>query len=672
VVRESDKGDVAAYVSSLFPENVEAVAYAAGDSSVASANILAHVKTCTPLLHSLNNDVRAVTKAISNRAGVAYLSPESVGALDVPADDALAVKDKSLLESWAADGVVLEHHPNFKPSCDLAVPSPPPRKLFDRVRPAGLTLMSRMLDKGCAIALHTHHARVLFPRFNVLPVHWVYKPTNPLGRLIADASAGDLSFNGSGVELKDLAASVYGKIELPRESDVAQYIIDRCRVVDNPRIHINDVQGAFGRLLLHPTSALFSCMDVTLDAGEQVTLIQTSMFMGGTACPYAYQTVARVLERLLARRGWPCRSYVDDILQVVGAADVTRAQRDTQQCMGDLLSPGSLDACEQHKAVVDASEATFIGWSWDVVSLTVSLTKRSVVRFLTRLLIMQHRSSVRVADLQGVCSLASRMVTVIHILKPFSVILYRPLMKRTFRSGDVIIALDESVQAVVSLWIAVLVRAWNNGVSWSTPLNRLVSQPVVSSVQFDGCPGGIGGVVPCVETCSTRADAFFSLAFPCDFGLTSHHQNATEFLAAAFGVATAIVTGARDGAVRFVGDSVSVLSWLKSYSKSEPGLRAATLCGALLSVAGLSVGESKWLGTKENTLPDDLSRMVDPSTHLLLRGVKGNPFPQGWAERALSFCDPRIPSCPDARGWILVLEEADNLAEELWKATTLC
>ena len=230
------------------------------------------------------------------------------------------------------------------------------------------------------------------------------------------------------------------------------------------------------------------------------------------------------------------------------------------------------------------------------------------------------------------------------------------------------VAFDNSdyTRSVVDVWIAVLRRAFNDNVGWAVPLERLVWKSPIISVQFDGSPDGEGAVVPAIDECGHRVEAWAALEFDC--GMTSSHQNASEYIAATFGVALLVSLGYRNCGVRFVGDSRTVLNWIgKQSARSELALRAAVLCGALMRAAGLVVSEAWWLSSADNSIPDDISRRK--YGHAVLREVSRNPWSQSWEDRAWALINPTVDQNFDSFDWLAVLQEADDLAGELVNAT---
>ena len=657
--RMSDS-DIAAIHATATTHASELLAAAAGDSAGASAQLRVALSRTQRLKGEHGDDLRFLASKNAEELGVAHMTPASLSAVGLPVDTPDARRDSGLLMDWATHGLTLDTSADFVASSSRSGRDkyPKVRSLAQRVAPAILSLVASLVSSGGALVFPRDEARN-WPLYHAHPIHWVPKPTDVLGRLVTDASAGDESLNG-GPDLKMHAAGKYGKIECTRETEAAAYLLEHRAKMRSPRLNGGDVRRAFRHILLSSRSAALSCMEVQLDDGQWISVVQVVMWFGGTVCPYAYMVVSRTIDRLLAREGMPSISYIDDIAQAAEEEACGDFLERTKSCVCALLSPGTEQAWAVNKQEEGLESLIFIGWEWNIVCATVSLIPRAVIRCLTRLLGIQGQESAPVRELQAVASWASRLSMIMPSLKPLSVYLYAPLIGKTQLSATV--SLSQATRSVVDVWIAVLRRAFNDNVGWAVPLERLVWKSPIISVQFDGSPDGAGAVVPAIDECGHRVEAWAALEFDC--GMTSSHQNASEYIAATFGVALLVSLGYRNCGVRFVGDSRTVLNWIgKQSARSELALRAAVLCGALMRAAGLVVSEAWWLSSADNSIPDDISRRK--YGHAVLREVSRNPWSQSWEDRAWALVNPTVDQNFDSFDWLAVLQEADDLAGEL-------
>ena len=660
VVSKRDVSEVLAYAAASSKGAAELAAAAAGDSRSASL----------VLAQDLERNVRWLTEEGGN---VARLGKRVRIALNVPDLSAHPPfipgseeesRDLSLLAAYATTGVELTFDDNYVPS-SISGEFPPFRSLFQRVRPAVLSLIAALVSKGQAVVLPLADARGLLPVSNSIPVHWVVKPSNVLGRLIADASGGVHPPNGP--SCREAAAAFYGPIDLPREQAVASFLLQAKRNLVDPVLSSDDVAGAFSRLWLSNSSAAQSILELLLDDGTAVGVVLTSMYFGGSACPFVWQVVSRIISRSLSLRNLQNVIYVDDILRVGERADSAADGELAKKELCDLLTPGSDIAWAADKAQWGQDRLVYIGWTWNISSSTVSVTKRAAIRFMLRLLRARGVPAISVRDVQGLASLSSRFSGVISNLRALSFVLYERV-SGSWDSVDVVIKTTPMFLAAIEVLIFFVSAAWNEGKNWSTPLERIVPRAGTVALQFDGSPSGVGGVCPplasmgCQEVLVPRFA--YSASFP--FGpLTSSEQNASELIAVVIGLACAVSLGLRDAVVDFVGDSRTALSWVATRIRSERALRAYLVFICLLEEAGLSVGATFWLDTKDNVVPDGLSRGDPVRSFPVLHAHIDTPLPVEWLSALLSFVNPTVPVPPNATELIGLFGTARALANAI-------
>jgi hypothetical protein len=646
------------YASSCSKSAAESIAFKAGDSERSSAYLRNTIDRNVAWLREARGDVAALGKRIRAHLAIPDISddlPEPLSAEERT--------DFALVKRFATRGVDLVYSENFVPT-SVSKSYPAPRKLFERVRPAVLSLLADVVKKGQALVLPLPVARSL-DGANSIPVHWVPKNTNPLGRLIADASGGDHPPNGA--ECKDAAAELYGPIMLPRAADVAQFLLSAAATYKDPTLSVDDISGAFSRLWLSRDSAAKSTLEVTLDDGFEAGVVLSSMYFGGSSCPHAWQVVSRVLHHLLLRADIPSMCYVDDILR---AGEGDKSESDgikTRDIICSLLTPNTEIAWAAEKATWGVKRAPYIGWEWRLDSLEVALTARSVVRFALRLLSMRDREKTSVRALQGVASLGVRFSDVIPSLGPLSFIFYDRVSGH-WSDIDAKVPITPLLRIAVWFWIILLVRAWNDGRGWARPLRRLLRPRSNISLQFDGCLYGVGGVQPALvgpEFASVIPPFAYSIQLPY-IGMSSSQQNVTELLAVVFGLACAIRLGLRDSAVHLVGDSRTALAWVTKRVKSEQALRTYLLFHFLMEEAELSVGSETWLASATNVVPDGLSRLKEVRSFAILRDHLSDVLPPDWITAALEFCNPLIDLPHTTEGFSSMFDRAQDLVRQLF------
>ena len=646
------------HASSCSKSAAESIAAAAGDSATSSEYLRSAVDRNVLWLREADFDVAALGKRVRTTLEIPDLSNE----LPEPMCDE-EERDFNLVRSFATSGVSLVFDKNYVATSVSGV-YPVERQLFQRVRPAIISLLADLVKKGQAVVLPRAVTRALRGS-NVIPIHWIPKVTNPLGRLIADASGGENPPNG--VSCRDDAVAAFGTITLPRVSDVAHFLLEaRGKYVD-PVLSIDDITGAFSRLWLSSSSAAQSVMEVRLDDGFDAGIVLTSMFFGGSSCPHAWQAVSRTLRHLLARANIPCLMYVDDIVRVGERSKSAFEGEATKNIICRLLTPNTTIAWAADKANWGVTRAPFIGWEWRMDTYEIAMTPRAVVRFALRLLELSHRARASVRSLQGVASLSARFADVLPTLSPLSFIVYNRIAGH-WTDIDALVDITPLVRIAISCWLAFLARAWNTGLGWARSLQRLVRPPAGFSVQFDGCLSGIGGVQPALHgpLHSSSLPAFaFSVRLPY-LDMTSSQQNVTELLAVTFCIACAVRLGARASAVHLVGDSRTALSWVVKRVKSGQALRTYLLYHFLMEEAHLTIGTEMWLSSETNVVPDGLSRNRAVSSFPCLAGHSSDVLSKAWIEEALGFCNPLSDLPNSVEGFGSLFDTARTLALQLF------
>jgi len=336
-VATSNVSSVLEYAASVSRDSAEALAADAGDEAGASTVLGQCAITTASLLAKFDGDLAKVAAAARRSLNVRNIRCLKGRERDIVSDAYVALTDE-----FATKGVTLPFARTFVPS-SVSREYPRMRKLTQRVYPAILTLLANLVGKGHAVVLPRDVARAL-PGANSLPIHWVPKVGDPLGRLIADASGGLFPPNGSDDAVKLQAKDRFGPIDLPREVEVAAFLLREVPKLSRPALSVDDVSGAFSRLWLSHASAVQAMLEVRLSDGSEVSVILTSMYFGGTSCPYAWHPVSCCLSELLAARNLPNKIYVDDILRVgeISSSHVDGAT--TRDVLCDVLTHGTLDA----------------------------------------------------------------------------------------------------------------------------------------------------------------------------------------------------------------------------------------------------------------------------------------------------------------------------------------
>lgn len=612
-------------------------------------------------------------------AGRAFLTPESIRSYCLPEGTPEEAADAKVIRRIASDGA----HPVVAPTFVANGASgdwPSPRRLYLSVRSAILELVATLVTAGRAVVLPRAVARKL-PGVHVLPVHWVAKQSNPLGRLIADASAGDTNINA--VRFKETARVRYGSLDLPQFLTVARMILEAVDSLTDPVASIDDVAAAFSNIPLSAAFSVSSVLEVELLEGEEVSVLLSSMYFGATTSPFIWDVFARSFGRRIRLFCEFYLAYVDDCLRLHERCDTKRDAAATFAAITELLSPGSGDAYAHAKALHGVRQFEFIGWLWDLDTLSVALPLRGLVRWVTLMLRSVHLLRIRVAQLQALGSLMSRYGILAPHLAPLNMVVFQAtvLPSGDVRRSETVVDNPLVVRAVVTLWLRTVHKELKQSGCWSAQLDTFRMGRPTMSFQFDAALDGAGVVSPSPVFLEEGVTSFNStphiivqvmwavVETKRTFGftgyLTSADQNATELFAVLFGVAAMVVAGVRNTDFTIVGDSQSALAWATGALRCYKGFPAFALLGALLKMAGLRLVEGRRVLSGVNVFPDRLSRGDGCFDAPELASHTRDTLPAEWVREVLSFIDPLQPPDGSVAALEAVLARADSLCEAL-------
>jgi hypothetical protein len=618
-------------------------------------------------------------------AGVNLLSPKSVDEYMLPEESEEELADKTHITTIAKQGLNPIVNSTFV-ATSVSQEFPNERFLSKKVKGAILELSLALAQAGQAIVIPTDDLLSL-PVYNVIPTHWTDKPSNELGRLLADCSAGTTNINGKG--LVEVTRATYGLQKLPQFMEIALMLCESTSRLKDPVMSLDDVHGAFNNVPLALSFIPKAALNLTLgDIREtKVSLLYTSMFFGATTSPFIFDIFSRSILRRIRTFSPYSLIYVDDSIRIHEREDTERDGGLTIDAFCDLLSPGSQRAWASEKAQWGVKQASYLGWHWDIENMTVSLPVKAIVKLVTYLIRLTESQVHSVREIQRVSSLMTRYSVLWPHLAGLSHVVYRIISGSAWRNQDISIDITKDVREVGMAWLHVFTSEVRNQGGWSAPLNWFSPLRKEVSLQFDAALKGAGAVSPApffdkseaLEEVKVYQQVMWSDTESDDFwyfqrDLVSDEQNSTELIAAMFGLTALVVCDVRDSNIILVGDSKSALAWLTGGLKSSKALAAFAVVGSLCRKANLRIlkSEKVWVASEDNPLTDKMSRNRLEDCADQLEGFVANPIPKTWIAEVLKFVDPTVDHLVKWETFTAMFQEAERLVEELYSQIEQC
>jgi hypothetical protein len=344
--------------------------------------------------------------------------------------------------------------------------------------------------------------------------------------------------------------------------------------------------------------------------------------------------------------------YVDDLIGVSAREDWERDRDGAVHFMTTLLGPHAEEPDKRDSTEKGRTRTiTVLGWQIDLSDWSIGISAENRRKALYVFWRIDGAQPINVHQWEAVCSLASRYAKVYRELRVLLGDLWRALGAWNGRAGHILRLPEEAVDAL-HVWRAYLVASEISPTAHARPLRSFEDRSVAWTVEFDGSLEGVGVRVFRVSGDGKEVECARHAVMRGGKLPASDFQNSMELSAAACGLAATVMLGASGHAIRFRGDSVVALQWIRGEStgsKSERARGAAMVIVALCEKHDLVIDASvEHILSKENAVCDALSRG---------RGTRGghwrspSPAAVDALQGVLDICDP-LWHAADADGFL--------------------
>ena len=571
--------------------------------------------------------------------------------------------DFELLCEFAREGVPVMTSHDFVP-CRESPPAFSPK--YSIAFPAVNKLIYDSYKADQAVILPSNCIAMLPPE---IPIHQsrlghTLKKGKPQGRVTCNYSFGEPPFRLNTDEVREMARERYGDIKLSTVDDMALMILKQLdyakqwgRTSEDLILWKMDLKGAFTLLFFRP----IDCGLLVLAMTCGLSYIPIAGNFGLTIFPFIFNVISRCLLRaiLLLILGLAC-IYIDDLQGCCFKEDVDEEIEIASGVIVKLLG----DDAVAHDKTEKGRTLDWIGWQFDLDTMTVSIADHNYYKTLYGFLVIRRGQRIKVSTLHTLASWASRYATVCIYMAPFSGYLYSAFSG--YDNPEVEIVLPDTAYLVILLWRVFLFLMKLDLKAFARPIEDF--RPRESPqylLEVDGSPIGVGffihkrvcKFVPRVNSKGKLVhksvwewECIFTVSL-CDvYNLNndSRYQNSMEFIASIMGMACLAFLGIHNKRIEILGDNTTSLVWLEAL-KFRPGASTAAAFAyiTLIKHCGYKVVSTEY---KEGTL-----NRADPLSRRNTSSMAGLP-------ETLYMTKNHIPKIlKDVSSW---LNPSENIMEE--------
>jgi hypothetical protein len=464
-------------------------------------------------------------------------------------------------------------------------PPSPLRSTYTAVAPAVNRMLGDIIQEKLAFVISYDTAKEHIPNLHLCKAHWTKKKGKPSGRPL-----GDLTYvDGTPLntpEMSDAAALHYGAIMHPTIENISQMVSTfwkKVKAADphadwrNLRLWKMDLRGAYTLLSFRPEDIGLFAMLLT----DDLVYLQLAGIFGWAGTPAAFQVVTRAIQ-------WELRHtltsstimYVDDIVGVCMASDVTEDLRRTRDVCTNLLGPSAVaddkTECGRRMEV--------IGYVIDLDTERVSISRKNLLAALHAFVNVDVAGKMNVRTAQKLASLSSRYGKICRVMRPFCGALNRLIAGRT--EVHATFHLSNESRIAIKCWQAMLCLVRYEETRFTRTLDSFSPALPTMVAEFDASLSGAGLIWSHTNNGTEEAVGVSAVDISfLQFGTDSSYQNLCEFLGAILSVVGHIVLGNRGKSLALRGDSVTALTWASTERPRGAIVTNAAMVWTLLCVA---------------------------------------------------------------------------------------
>jgi len=555
---------------------------------------------------------------------------------------------------WMADdgGIPVILDDDFKPNHYLGPPKM--SKIYEHGAHAvvNLSILKQCQAGVCAVLSHSMY-ELLPEDSHDNQQRWTLKPKKVEGRPIIDLSNQPTN-GGDSINTEALKAKVIeilGGINYPNIINYAVMIweVGLKEGFENLIFFKTDIVAAYTQLYIHPDSVKYLCTWLT--DGISINL---AMVFGGVQFPYAWNIISQSLQfaynKLLIGRAL---IYSDDTGLICNVKNLNHDKEKIREIQTSLMGPFCIESDPLKSKDMEGRVIEFIGYTIDLNSLHISLSKRNGNRTLYSFFSIDLTANCDVKSMQCLGSLAERTSLLFNFMKPFVQELHNFGAYAARQNRPV--ALTGGAKFVISLWRIVLILMKLEPDIFTAKLESFIFKSSRIAIKHDACPTGISFAIYEIingeyhNLCLNRFCGADIRRYKMKGN--SSCQNTVEFISMTMGLVVLAMLGIRNTPVFVIGDSTTSLSWAERRQfKSILCQRAAILFAILGLHSKNYVNDTEWIPGIENVNEDAMSRLFEVLPSEIPEAYKPYPEKRIFIEgnevlnKCLNWCNPNADS----------------------------
>jgi ribonuclease HI len=481
--------------------------------------------------------------------------------------------------------------------------------------------------------------------------------------------------------VRDDAIARWGAIDHPSLRDIARMIVRAAELYgwDVIVVYKEDVRGFYQLVWFHPSFVRLMCFQLFLrpnDDAPAAYAVSLAGNFGWSAMPMVMEVITRLLRVIIGFLIFGFMlMYVDDI---IGVAPRSQWQADRQKAIDSLQLLLGPRAHAEDKG--DSTERTservvdVIGWTVDLMRRQVTVSRKNQIKALHCFTSVDLSRRLDFETKERLCSLAERYSHIYSECRLLMPSMYSMLGGRHRVDPGVLLPTPPRAIWAIRIWqiyLKAAEAAFLDGDQLGRPLDWYAEHTAFGTVEFDGCPDGIGWRL--LQGSSCVASGFYSTPPEHLPSRDSSFQNTMELTALTLGLIHAASLGWQRCGIQLRGDSDTVLHWsLQERFRSDHALGSAALFMAVCRRFQFHIhSTSHWISSADNAICDHLSRSRPTEAQSI--GDCGSTGPIDFSTsalfvRAMRLCRP-IP--------LDTLSESDFIntwaaADSLCSGITIC
>ena len=381
-----------------------------------------------------------------------------------------------------------------------------------------------------------------------------------------------------------------------------------------------------------------------MEISRERIFIHLCGIFGWTCTPAAFQVVSRgmqwELKHLLKLR---CKMYVDDIVGVCMANDLSTEIQCAKMVCVDLLGPNAIAEDETESG----TRLDILGYVLDLDLRLVSISRENFMNAVYGFFTTELDKKTTLVTAQKLASWGSRYSKICWAMRPSCGALHRATAGR--KNPHAKFLLPEEARRAIRGWRAMLYLVSFDEQQYSQRMGSFLPGQLQYIIEFDASLSG-AGILWYERLVDGSEFAIGGSAVDLrGFGFDSSFQNTAEYIGCTLGLIGLALLRIRDVDVEVRGNSVAALTWAETERPRGKLVTNASIVFTLLVISfGLDVKKGVHISGEDNWRCDRLSRLTESNmgigASLAGMGLEGTAIidlqESSQVQKLLACCDP--------------------------------